>query len=296
MEELKIKQEQLPVIKINYEEVKASLSETLEKYKNVVVTDEGLQDCKATQNRLAGLRLKIDGYRKDKKKIMEAPIKEFENQCKELIKLIENVESPIKTGIAVYDQKRKDEKKEIALNIIDEAIKAHNLNQKYASLLTLQGKYLNLSCSKKSVEDDVDARAFILENQQCQEEKALKDKEDAVKIAIENANKKINAKLKFEDFQYMMAEGSLSYILNEVNYRADMVYKAEHPQPVESNKEQPQVIETPKEESKQVEQEKQMYCVVMKATGSKEEITALSIFLKSNGYEYEAIEGPYKVE
>ena len=295
MEELKIKQEQLPVIQINYDEVKASLSETLEKYKNIVVTDEGLQDCKATQKRLAGLRNNIDKYRKDKKKVMEAPIKEFENQCKELIKLIESVESPIKTGITIYDQKRKNEKKEIALNIIEAAIKTHNLNKKYASLLTLQDKYLNLNCSKKSIEDDVDARAFILENQQCQEEKALKDKEDAVKIAIENANKKINAKLKFEDFVYMMAEGSLRYILNEVNYRADMIYKAEHPAPVEK-KEQPQVLEIAKEEPKPVEQGEQIYCVVMKATGSKEEIAALSIFLKSNNYKYEALEGPYKVE
>ena len=68
MEELRIKNEQLPVIEINYEDVKKSLEETMGKYKGIVVTEEGLQDCKATQKKLAGLRNNIDKYRKDKKR------------------------------------------------------------------------------------------------------------------------------------------------------------------------------------------------------------------------------------
>ena len=37
----------------------------MDKYKGIVVTEEGLQDCKATQKKLAGLRNNIDKYRKD---------------------------------------------------------------------------------------------------------------------------------------------------------------------------------------------------------------------------------------
>lgn len=287
MEELRIKNEQLPVIEINYEDVKKSLEETMDKYKGIVVTEEGLQDCKATQKRLAGLRLKIDGYRKDKKKVMEAPIKEFENQCKELIKLVEDTEKPIKDGIAIYDQKRKDEKKEIALKIIESAIKSHHLSEKYSSQLTIESKYLNLSCSKKSVEDDVEARAFMLEQQQSQELKSLEEKETSIKLAIENANTRIKSKLDFKDFEYLL-EQPLSIIINAINKRAESIYKAENPTEVEAKEEPKQEIT-----AKTVKDE---YCVVMKATGSKEEIAALSIFLKSNNYKYEALEGPYKVE
>lgn len=287
MEELRIEKEQLPVIEINYEDVKKSLEETMDKYKGIVVTEGGLQDCKATQKKLAGLRNNIDKYRKDKKKVMEAPIKEFENQCKELIKLVEDTEKPIKDGIAIYDQKRKDEKKEIALKIIDSAIKSHKLSEKYASQLTIESKYLNLSCSKKSVEDDVEAKAFMLEQQQSQELKALEEKETSIKLAIETANTNIKSKLDFKDFEYLL-EQPLSIIINAINKRAEAIYKAENPTEVEAKEEPKQEIT-----AKTVKDE---YCVVMKATGSKEDIAALSKFLKSNGYKYEAIEGPYKVE
>jgi len=82
---------QLPIINMNYEEVKASLIETTEKYKGIVVTEEGLKDCKATQKELAGVRNKIDDYRKAIKREMEKPIKSFEGQCKELIGLVESL-------------------------------------------------------------------------------------------------------------------------------------------------------------------------------------------------------------
>ncbi len=75
----------LPVINANFEEVKASLIETMEKYKGIVVTEDGLKDCKATQKDLAKIRRDIDTYRKLIKKEMTAPIIEFENECKEII-------------------------------------------------------------------------------------------------------------------------------------------------------------------------------------------------------------------
>ena len=54
---------------MNFEEVKANLVENMEKnIKGIVVTEESLKDCKATQRDLAGLRNKIDSYRKDGKR------------------------------------------------------------------------------------------------------------------------------------------------------------------------------------------------------------------------------------
>ena len=58
---------QVPIIKTNFEEVKENLIVNLERYKGIIVTDETLKDCKATQKDLAGLRAKIDKYRKETK-------------------------------------------------------------------------------------------------------------------------------------------------------------------------------------------------------------------------------------
>lgn len=59
---------------------------------------------------MAGLRNKIDTYRKDVKREMLTPIDIFEYQCKELIYLIADVEKPIKEGIKVFDDKRRKRK------------------------------------------------------------------------------------------------------------------------------------------------------------------------------------------
>ena len=99
-----------PVIEINYEDLKNELSSQLKKYENIVVTTDTLKDCKSTQKSLAGLKRKVDDYRKAKKKELSAPIIDFENQCKELVLMIESVEKPIKEGIAVFDDKKKEEK------------------------------------------------------------------------------------------------------------------------------------------------------------------------------------------
>ncbi|MDZ5016654.1 DUF1351 domain-containing protein, partial [Clostridium perfringens] len=183
---------QLPVITMNFDEIKANLIGNVEKYKGLVVTEEGLKDCKATQKDLAGLRNQIDSYRKEVKKEMEKPIKEFEGQCKELIGLIEDVEKPIKFGIAEFDNKRKEEKREKALEIIKDAIENYKLEGKYSSQLTVLDKYLNLSASQKSVVEDIEQRAEILKQQQ----NADKAKAEMLKATIETTLEAVNKTIK----------------------------------------------------------------------------------------------------
>lgn len=67
MNELVIKdfKEQLPEIKSNFEEVKQELSASLDKYRNLVFTDENIADGKAELAKLRKLKSSIDGYRKD---------------------------------------------------------------------------------------------------------------------------------------------------------------------------------------------------------------------------------------
>ena len=74
-----------PVIEINYEDLKNELSSQLKKYENIVVTTDTLKDCKSTQKSLAGLKRKVDDYRRAKKKELSAPIIDFEKQCKSSI-------------------------------------------------------------------------------------------------------------------------------------------------------------------------------------------------------------------
>ncbi|WP_054198887.1 DUF1351 domain-containing protein [Clostridium baratii] len=284
MKEMQINK-QLPVITLNFEEVKRSIQETMKKYDGIIVTEERLKDCKATQKNLAGLRNDIDGYRKAIKKEMEAPIKEFEGKCKELISLISDVEKPIKDGIKIYDDKRREEKRSKALEYIKESIEAHNLNGKYAARLDVKDRYLTLSGSLKSIKDDIELRAAALEKEQEDEKQRMEMLKISIQNAIDNANKDINTKLRYEDFsKYIEFGWSLDKILKEINDRAVMIREAEKQKevvvPIEN------VDEVKQESAKEIKQNKERYYVDIYVEHSLEDIQRLSKFLKDNGYKY----------
>lgn len=169
---------QLPVVTMNFAEVKASIEESMKKYKGLVVTEKELAGCKSTQKQLAGYRNKLDTYRKEVKKEMNKPIKDFENQCNELIKLVEDAEKPIKDGIEIFNEKIRDTKRVEAEKSITEAITESQLIEKYASQLTVLDKYTMLSAKAKDTKIDIGERAFILLQEQEREIENLRLEEE----------------------------------------------------------------------------------------------------------------------
>lgn len=279
---------QLPVITINFEEVKASLIENMDIYKGIIVTEESLKDCKSTQKELAGLRNKVDGYRKDVKREMEKPIKEFEGQCKELIGLIEEVERPIKLGITEFDNKRKEEKRKFADINIFKISQALGLEKKYAEQLTVLDKYLNLTASAKSVVEDITQRAESLKQQQNMEKAKLELLKGSIETTLEAVNVTIKTHLKYIDFEKYIEMGwDAARIIREINDRARMIREAEKPK--EETKEPVQIpvdIKAP-EVPQQSKNDEQLYFVDTYVEGSFEQIQALSKYLQANGYKYE---------
>lgn len=278
---------QLPVITMNFNEIKANLTENVEKYKGLIVTEESLKDCKATQKDLAGLRNKLDGYRKDVKKEMEKPIKEFEGKCKELINLIEEVEKPIKLGITEFDNKRREEKKDKALEIINEAIENYKLEEKYSRELIILDKYLNLSASQKSVVEDIEQRAALLKQQQNADKAKAEMLKATIETTLEAINKTIKTPLEYKDFErYIECGWDIARIVREINNQAELVRKAEQPKE-EPKKEVPAEVISNMPEVKESKKDESLYFVDVHVKHNFEAIQALSKFLKDNGYKYE---------
>lgn len=277
-------EEVLPVIKIsNYETLKTQLSEMLKKYQNIIVTEQTLPGCKATQRELAGLRTKVDNYRKDKKKVMSAPITAFEDDCKTLIGLIEQAEAPIKEGIKVFDDKKRDVNRIAAVKIIEDIAKDTGLLPKYAARIEVAEKYCQLSAKESDTKVDVQAKAYALKVEQDRELELI----DIIIDSIETENKRIDTKLKFEDFQRAIDRGTPTKdILAEIKTIADRIYKAEHPEPkVEVAPESPQAL-TPEIKPVAVETVKpteSMYYAVYRVEGTAKQLVALSEYIVSNG-------------
>lgn len=289
MEDIKIINESLPVIQINFEEMKNALTNALTKYQGVVVSEETLSGCKATQKELAGLRVKIDTYRKDKKKELSKPIAVFEDQCKDLISLIEKAEQPIKDGIKVFDDEKRDEKRKMAIRLTAEVVADLGLNEKYGSRLDVLDKYCNLTSKESDVRGDLEARAMALMVEQDREAELI----DIIKDSIDTENHRIDAKMSFDDFSRLVDRGvPTKDILAEVKSRAESIYRAENPpkpEPVIEPEPIPEPVEEPVfvPQSEPIEEvDESIYYATYRITGSLEQLKSVSAFLKEKGIAY----------
>ena len=285
---IELKEFQPPKIVINYDELKAELEKNLEVYKGIVVTEETLAGSKATQKELANLRVKIEGYRKEKKKDMEEPVKAFDKQCKELIAMVESVEKPIKEGIKVFDDQKREKKREIALELIKEVVNDAGLNDKYAEKLDVLDKYMNLTATQKAVKDDLETRAFALKVEQDRESERI----EIINSVIESENDRLNTKLKI-DLWKRDIEGDVptNVIIQAIKAQAALVYEAENKPKEQEKVEQP--TETPQQEEKAVKEpetkEKPIFKVTFDVIGDYETQHKVSDFLKENGIAYKVV-------
>lgn len=280
-----IEKETLPVIKINFEDLKSELTETLQKYNNIVVTEQSLSGCKSTQKELAGLRIKIDNYRKDKKKELSAPIVVFEEQCKELVALIEKAEQPIKDGIKVFDDKKKDGKRELAIKVISKVVEETGLFAKYAQKLDVLERYCNLTATELDIRNDVEARAMALRVEQDRELELI----EIIKSTIDSENEKIKSKMSLVDFQRVMDMGMpTTQVITEIKARAQKIYAAENIKEELKEEVKQEVVEIKEEPKEPIIQQK--YFAVYKIIGTERELLSLSAYIKSEMLEYSVIE------
>ena len=289
MEDIRIVNEVMPIIEINFDQIKSGLTETLKIYKGIVVTEETLAGCKQTQKDLAGVRIKIDTYRKDKKKELSKPIEAFEIQCKELIALIEQAEQPIKDGIKVFDDVKREEKKSIAEKLIKVVIDELELNEKYGARLDVSEKYCNLTAKESDVKGDLEARAMVLKSEQDREAVLI----DIIKDSIDTENQRITAKMDFADFKRMVERGMATKdILAEVKASSDRIFKAEHPEPKPEPIPAPEPIQEPviAPQTDEVKEVEEMYHATYRITGTSTQLLSVSEFLKANGITYKVID------
>ena len=73
----------------NYEEVKACLIAELEKYRNIVYSEDGIKKAKEDKTRLKKIKTNIEDTKKEIKKIYMEPFSSFDEKLKELESLIE---------------------------------------------------------------------------------------------------------------------------------------------------------------------------------------------------------------
>lgn len=105
--ELKITQPPIPSkVEWNYKELKEQLTVSLEKYKNLVYTEDNLDVAKKNRANLNKLKKAINDERIAREKEYLEPFNEFKAQTKEIISMIDEVADDIGSKLDVFEQER----------------------------------------------------------------------------------------------------------------------------------------------------------------------------------------------
>lgn len=211
------------VIDYNYEAVKKCVELKAQQYAGIIVTDDNLKQAKQDRDNLTSARVAIDKFRKAKKKEMSVNIDLMEKQCKELISIIEGVEKPLQAGIDVYDNEKREKRRQQALKFIQTTVDSLGLRSEYASRLVVKDFYLNLTGTQKEVKEDINKEGLAL--------KAEQDKHDAdiqtIRTVVDSVNNSLSTKLDVEEFINVLKFYSVSEVVDNINKRAEQLKEAE---------------------------------------------------------------------
>lgn len=269
-------------IDFNFDEMKSELTEKLEKYNALVVTEDSIKSAKDDRAKLNKLRTAIEDRRKEVKKLCLAPYDSFEKQCKEITALIDEPIKSIDGQISVFDQKLQDEK-------------WNSISDYYASVVgdlaelvplekIVSPKWKNKTESLESINngigDTLDRIRTELEllDSSCPDEFAVQVKEAYLQnYSINEARAKFKAleetKLKLE--AAAKAREEASKVKPEV---VETPPVAETPAPVE-----PEITEAP------LPEQEPLYSATFKVVGTKSQIIALKEHMKDAKIKYEVI-------
>ena len=147
------------VIEFNYDDLQKWITEQVEKYQNLIYTDETIKRAKEDRATLNNFKKKIDEARKDvKKRHLEAYYK-FEVKVKNLLTLIEEPKSKIDEQVKKYEENKKAEKKEQIETYFNAVV------GDLSELLTLdkifESKWLNATTKIEKIQKEIDE---IIEN------------------------------------------------------------------------------------------------------------------------------------
>lgn len=154
--ELKVIEKQLPSIKTNAEALKIYVKGLVEKYKDIVATEDSYKDLKKDRAKLNKLSKAIDDSRKTVKTELSKPITEFENEMKSIVSLVTETSNDLNTQILSFEQKVKDEKMESLKEYLREKVDEKDYPKEYIDKVLIDKQFCNISASLNSGKMSID--------------------------------------------------------------------------------------------------------------------------------------------
>lgn len=145
-------------ISFNFAELKAELTERLDHYNHLVITEDGIKEGKADRAKLNKLKNAIEARRKEIKNACMAPYTAFEVQVKEITALIDKPIAAIDNQLAAYEEQRKAEKKVVIEAVWHDYLAENKVPDGIALSSIYDPKWLNATVSIEAIKKTMEER------------------------------------------------------------------------------------------------------------------------------------------
>lgn len=146
------------VIGFNFDELKAELTQRLDYYNSLVVTEDTIKEGKAERAKLSKLREAVEAKRKEVKREYMAPYTDFESKVKELVAIIDAPIAAIDGQLKAFDDLRREDKRVEIRKAYETTVPAD-----IQAIIPLERifdpKWLNATVKTKAVEAELTAMA-----------------------------------------------------------------------------------------------------------------------------------------
>lgn len=138
----------------NFEDVKKNLQTITEKYKGLVVTDQNQKDMEKTLREVVSLRTSIQKFEVNGKRKLRKPVDQFAEACKELLKIVNEAERPLREQLDAYEARRQEGVTKVILHKYEELALDAGLREEFRSCDILS-KWMNKTAKLKDIYEDI---------------------------------------------------------------------------------------------------------------------------------------------
>lgn len=275
MLDIKVLSSQKPSIEFNFEDVSKYLDSQLQKYKDVVVTEESLKDGKKLVADLRKGSKALDDFRKKVKKELSEPIKQFENECKTLqVQFTETIE-PIVDQLDHYEKERIESKRATVLDMMS---KVENITNCHG--IILKDKYLNKSMNKRQIEEDLFQQAKNIQLEQ----EYVEEQQKRISDMCKTCNKWLKKPILDDTYYFRLISNTevddiIQLIQDDCNHLKAI--QSHHGITTCTS----EIVAEPN-----VTVGSEVYTENYRITGSEEELDELQEYLSSHGFSWELVE------
>jgi hypothetical protein len=224
----------------NFLEIKIKLQDYIAKYTNLVVNEENLKSMESDQKEIAGVRIKIDNFRKEVKKKLEEPYKRFETEIKELQLLVEQVEKPLKDQILKYENARIVKLESELLTFAEKSANSLGVRPEYFGKFAIKSDWTKKTAKLPATKKAVITVIEDMLSQQSRDDEAVKLKRERIEMiaglcAVHSQSAGLKTPVIPDDVNHLVAMAPLPEISNIIiqvcHDRRDMEQRAAIPDP-----------------------------------------------------------------